>query len=222
MNMIKKFSLLLIPILFINGCLNYTQVTTIKTDGSGSMFIHYWMKWTSTKDSIFIEQLGMFEKDSVNKEFTSEYSKLTNIEVYRNFSDSTIHAKVDLEFNSLDSLNMTPAFRGAELSMKDGGKNTKIFSQFIRPIATGFGFESKNFAITYIYYLPGEILSHNATEITRNKLTWKYNLDEIGRGKYITATYRPFKLKETPIWIYICASIVFIIVIAYLFTKRVK
>ncbi len=220
--MAKRLLLILPLILFISGCLNYTQVTTIKTDGSGSMFIHYWMKWTSTKDSLFIEQLGMFEKDSVFKEFTSDYINLTNVEVYRNYNDSTFHAKVEIEFNSLDSLNKTNAFKGAELSIKDGGKNIKIFSQFIRPIATGFGLQSKNFSLTFIYYLPGEILNHNATEITRNKLTWKYSLDEIGRGKYITATYRPFKLKETPVWIYICASIVFIIVIAYLFSKRIK
>lgn len=220
--MLKKIRLSLLPLLFLTGCLNYTQVTTIKTDGSGNMFIHYWMKWSSQKDSVLIEQLGIFEKDSVYKEFNSEYNKITNVEVYRDFSDSTWHSKVEFEFTSLDSLNKTPAFKGAELSVKDAGKNTIIFSQFIRPIATGFGFESKKFSITYIYYLPGEILNHNSTEITRNKLTWKYSLDEIGTGKYITATYSPFKLKETPVWIYACALFVLVVVITYLFKKRVK
>jgi|GEM_PF-258399 len=224
-NVMKRrfFSLLTISLLFfINGCLNYTQITTIKKDGSGSMFIHYWMKWTSHRDSLIVEQLGIFNKDSVHKEFSSEYSAIRNVEVYKDFYDSTIHAKIELNFSSLDSLNATPAFRKSELSIKDGAKNTKIFSQFIPPIATGFGFESKNFLITYIYYLPGEILSHNARDIVRNELTWKYNLDEIGTGKYITATYRPFKLKETPIWIYISGLFVLIVVIVYLFSKRMK
>lgn len=219
----KIFSLLTITFfLFINGCLNYTQVTTIKKDGSGNMFIHYWMKWTSQRDSTIVEQLGIFSKDSVYKEFSSEYSSIKNVEVYKDFADSSIHAKVDLDFNSLDSLNTTLAFRKSQLSIKDGTKNTKIFSQFIPSIATGFGFQSKNFSITYVYYLPGEILSHNATEVDRNKLTWKYSLDDIGTGKYITATYRPFKLKETPLWIYITASIVLVIVVVYLFSKRMK
>ena len=216
---LKLSSLLLV---FLSGCLNYTQVTTIKTDGSGNMFIHYWMKWGSTRDSLIVEQLGIFQKDSVYKEFSSEFNRITNVEVYRDFGDSTIHAKVEFEFSSLDSLNMTPALRGSQLTIKDGEKNTKIFSQFIQPIATGFGFESKDFSLTFIFYLPGEILSHNATEISRNKLTWQYNLEEIGTGKYITATYRPFKLKETPAWIYYCALFVFVIVVLYLFSKRVK
>jgi hypothetical protein len=209
-------------LLTFSGCLNYTQVTTIKKDGSGNMFIHYWMKWTSSRDSIIVEQLGLFEKDSVYKEFTSDFNVINNVEVYRDFSDSTIHAKVEFGFNSLDSLNQLPAFKDSKLSIKNGENNTKIFSQFIAPIATGFGMKSKNFTMTYTYYLPGEILSHNATEISRNKLTWQYYLDEIGTGKFISATYRPFKLKETPSWIYYSALFVLIIVVVYLFSKRFK
>lgn len=186
------------------------------------MFIHYWMKWGSSRDSLIVEQLGIFQQDSVYKEFSSEFNRIKSVEVYRDYNDSTIHAKVDFEFNSLDSLNMTPAFRESQLTIKDGERNTKIFSQFIQPIATGFGFQSKDFSLTYIYYLPGEILNHNATELSRNKLTWQYSLAEIGTGKYITASYRPFKLKETPIWIYYCALFVLVIVIVYLFSKRVK
>jgi hypothetical protein len=209
-------------LLFINGCLNYKQITTIRKDGSGNMFIHYWMKWNSQKDSLIVEQLGIFNKDSVNKEFSSEYSSIKKVEVYKDNSDSTIHAQVSLDFHSLDSLNKTPAFRKSELSIKDGPKSTKIFSQFVPPFATGFGYSSKNFSITYVYYLPGETLTHNATEIDRNKLTWKFSLDDIGTGKYITATYRPFKLQETPVWIYICALFVLIVVIIFLFSKRMK
>lgn len=220
--MLKRFSNISFLLLFITGCLDYTQVTTIKTDNSGTMFIHYWMKWDSPKDSLIVEELGIFVQDSVYKEFSSEYSSIKNVEVYRDYNDSTIHAKVDLEFQSLDSLNTTKAFRGSELSIKEGEKNTKIFSQFIQPIATGFGIESKDFSLTYIYYLPGEILSHNATEVSRNKLTWKYTLDEIGTGKFITASYRPFKLKETPTFIYYCALFVLIIVIIFVFSKRFK
>jgi hypothetical protein len=186
------------------------------------MFIHYWMKWENPRDSIIIEQIGLFTKDSVYKEFASEYSNITNVEVYRDFSDSTIHAKVELEFNSLDSLNQTRAFKDSKLSIKDGDQNIKIFSQFIQPVATGFGFEKINVSLTYVYYLPGEILSHNATEVYRNRLTWKYSLDEIGTGKFITATYRPFKLKETPVWIYFAASLVLIVVIIFLFSKKFK
>jgi len=220
--MYRKLFALSFFLLFFNSCLDYTQITTIKTDGSGNMFIHYWMRWTSNRDSLLVEQLGIFNKDSVYKEFSSHYSTIKNVEVYRNYSDSTIHAKAEFVFNSLDSLNTTRAFKNSALSIKDGPKNTKIFSQFIPPIATGFGMENKAFSITYVYYLPGEILSHNATDISKNKLTWKYSLEEIGSGKMITATYRQFKLKETPIWIYFSALFVLTVCIIFLFSKRLK
>lgn len=218
----SKIILLLIVLIISNACLDYTQITTIKTDGSGKMFIHYFMKWKNEKDSTLIEQLGIFNRDSVYKEFSSEFSNVYNVEVYKDPSDSTLHTKVELNFASLDSLNKTPAFKKAQLTVKDGGKNIKIFSQFIPPIATGFGFENANFSLTFIYYLPGEILSHNAIEQYRNRLTWKYSVSEIGMGKYITATYRPFKLKETPVWIYIIALFVFIVVLVYLFSRKIK
>ncbi|KAF0151273.1 MAG: hypothetical protein FD143_2078 [Ignavibacteria bacterium] len=219
----KKILIALALIIFIStGCLDYTQVTTIKTDGTGTIFIHYFMKWSNQRDSSLVEQLGIFNKDSVYKEFSSEFSQITNVEVYKDLQDSTIHGKVELAFNSLDSLNNTPAFRKSQLSFKDGDQNSKIFSQFIPPIATGFGLENKSFGLTFVYYLPGEILNHNATETYRNKLTWQYSVDELGMGKYITASYRPFKLKETPIWIYIIALIVLFVVIVYLFSKRIK
>lgn len=222
--MIMRLTKFLLPFILltilISGCLNYTQITTLKTDNSGTMFIHYWMEWKTEKDSLLIEKLGIFEKDSIAKEFSSDYNKITNVEVYRDFTDSTVHAKVEMSFDNLDSLNHAKAFRDANFSIKDGPDNLKIFSQFIQPIATGFGFNSKAFAITYVYYLPGEILSHNATSISNNKLTWQYNLDEIGTGKYITATYRPFKLKETPEWIYYSALFVLVVVIIFLFRKK--
>jgi hypothetical protein len=222
MKRISPVLLTLALAVLVSGCLNYQQVTVIKKDDTGNMFIHYWMKWNIKTDSTLVHQLGIFSKDSVMKEFSSKYNSITNVEVYDVKADSTIHAKVEFTFNSLDSLNATPAFRKSGLSIKDGSKNTKIFSQFIPPIATGFGYQSKNFSLTFIYYLPGEILNHNATETDRNKLTWKYNLDEIGTGKYITATYRPFKLKETPAWIYYCALVVFVVVVIFLFSKRMK
>jgi len=218
----RKLLVFTFLVLGLTNCLDYTQVTTIKTDGTGTMFIHYFMKWTSQRDSSLVEQFGIFNKDSVYKEFSSEFSHVINVEVYKDLQDSTIHGKIELSFNSLDSLNRTPAFRKSQLSVKDGEQNSKIFSQFIPPIATGFGLDSKTFGLTFVYYLPGEILSHNATETYRNKLTWKYSLDEVGMGKYINASYRPFKLKETPIWIYIIALLVLIVVIVYLFSKRIK
>jgi hypothetical protein len=216
----KKFFFIPIVSLFMSGCLNYYQETTLKIDGSGEMFVHYWMKVVTTQDSMIANQFSIFNPDSIRKEFTSDYDKIENVEVYNDGKDSTIHAKIELSFQNIDSLNKTKAFREANFSLKDGAAGQKIFSQFIAPTATGFGFDASLFTITYIYYLPGEIITHNAMDKSSNKLIWQYKLSEIGMGKTLTATFRPFKLKETPAWIYILAFIVLSVVIVFLFRKK--
>ena len=216
----KRIYGVILLFLVLPGCLNYYQETTLKTDGSGEMFVHYWMKMVTTQDSMIVNQFNIFNPDSIRNEFSSKYDKIENVEVYNDGRDSTIHAKVELTFQNIDSLNETKAFREANFSLRDGAAGQKIFSQFISPAATGFGFDASLFTITYIYYLPGEIITHNAMEKSSNKLTWRYKLSEIGMGKTLTATFRPFKLKETPIWIYILAFIVLSVVIIFLFRKN--
>lgn len=217
----KKF-FLLIPLLalILTSCLNYTQITTIKTDGSGEMFVHYWMKWEDKRDSVLLNKLHIFNEDSIRSEFSSKHNTIERVETFVNYSDSTIHSQVELEFNNFDSLKYTKAFKGANFSLLEGANDTKIFSQFIAPFPTGFGLKSDQFVISLVYYLPGEILDHNAKYKSRNKLTWEYSLAEIGSGKTITATYRPFRLKETPPWVYYSALTVILIVLVYLFRKR--
>jgi hypothetical protein len=219
----KKFQRLLllaiIPIL-INSCLNYEQITTIKTDNSGEMFIHYFTNLNSWQDTLILSNIGLFNKDSLKSQFTNNYSKIERIEVFEDFSDSTIHSQIEIVFSNFDSLKQTKIFKNAEFSIKDGPDETKIFSQFILPFVTGFGFDLKDHFLSYTYYLPGKIMSHNATEQSNNKLVWKYSLEEVGKGKTITATYRPFRLKETPNWIYFLALLVVLVVIIYLFKKK--
>ncbi|GBD90525.1 hypothetical protein BMS3Abin04_01242 [bacterium BMS3Abin04] len=215
-NLILIFSLVLV----LNGCLNYTQITTIRTDDSGESYIHYWMKFYTKNDSSLISQLGIFNKDTLVNQFSASFTKINSLKVFKDFSDSTIHAQIKFKFSKFDSLNLLRPFKNSELSIKKGPNGTKIFSQFIPPFATGFGFDTKSIKIKYTYYLPGEIINNNATSKSNNKLVWDYSLDDIGKGKIISATYIPFRLKETPPIIYALALIVLLIVLLFLFKKK--
>ena len=214
-------SILLIPLL-LGGCLNYEQTTTLKIDGSGKMFIHYWTKWKTEKDSLLIENMGVFNKEGLTKELTASFTSITECEIYRDSADTTIHAKIEFEFTSVDSLNKMKFFNGANFTFKDGADNLKFFSQQVQPFATGFGIDRSKCNLTYTYYIPGDILQHNADELSNNKLTWNFNLDSVGTGKTLSATFRPFKLKETPTWIFATALGVLVVVFIFLFKKKKK
>lgn len=213
-----------IVIFFIsfNGCLNYHQKITLKKDGSGEMFIHYWGKIYSKQDSALYNAFSLFDKDSLAKRFGASFCQITNVESYNNPEDSSLHAKIEFTFNSIDSLNYMPYFKEANFSFIEGAPGQKVFSQFVAPAALpwGLGLKAEDYTFKFEYYLPGEIITHNAHQISSNKLVWIYKINEIERGKTLTATIRPFKLKETPIWIYLAAGAVLLVVITYLFKKR--
>jgi len=219
MKQIIKVILLAFSII-LSGCLNYTQVTNLKIDGSGEMFIHYWMKIDLKNDSLIINNIGIFHADSIRKEFESKHSHIKNIEVYRDYADSTLHGKVEFTFDSIDSLNFTEPFKDSHFSFKDGPEQTKIFKQIAHSFISGFGFENKNLSIKYIYYIPGKIISHNANSKENNKLTWDYHSGDVNRDKLIEVTFVPYKLKETPVIIYYLSGLMFVIVIYFLFRKK--
>ena len=217
----KKLLLIIFPLIILfQGCLNYIQDINLYADGSGKMRITYWMKMHNNDNLQILDKIGLFNADSIRNQFSSPYSRITDVEVYTDTTDSTIHAKMEMTFNHIDSLNYTKAFSDAHFSLEDGAAGQKVFTQFISPIATGFGFDGSDFKVTYKYTFGGDIITHNATKKDGRVLIWEYNLSEIGSGKTISVTFKPYKLKETPYWIYVLSGVVLLIVIIFLFKKK--
>jgi len=212
--------LVLIFLISINGCLNYTQEVHLYPDGSGTMKIDYWVNLPQTIDTSTINKIGIFNPDLIRKEFSSKYTTINNITVFVDSVDSTTHSLIDLNFTNIDSLTRMRIFEDFQFSLKDGASGQKIFSQYIPPIATGFGIDGSKYKVTYIYKFSGNIITHNALKEDGQTLTWDYTLAEIGSGKTISVTFIPFKLKETPYWIYVLSGMVLLIVIIFLFRKK--
>jgi len=215
------FSLLLFLIfVFFSSCLNYYQDVTLYPDGSGKMRIDYWMKFVNEESEKVVDNLGIFNPDSIRSGFQSVHSKVENVNVYRDTTDLTTHAIIDISFTHIDSLNKTKAFSEYNFSFVEKTGGQIVFSQSIPPIATGFGIDASTFTVTYKYTIPGDILSHNAHQVSGKSLTWCYSLSEIGGGRAISVTFQPYKLKETPVWIYFLSGAVLLLVVFFLLKKR--
>jgi len=219
---VKKLLVLLILSLSLSGCLNYIQDVQLYADGSGSMIITFWTKMPDNESTKILDKMGIgiFNPDSIRSEFSSKFTTINSIKVYTDTTDSTTHANVKLSFTHIDSLNKTKAFSSADFSLKDGSEGQKIFTQFIPPIATGFGINGNAFHVTYKYTFGGYIITDNSTSKDGRTLIWDYTLSQIGSGKTISVTFRPFKLKETPPWIYALSGLVLLIVIIFLLRKK--
>lgn len=216
----KKLLLIIIVPFILTGCLNYYQEVKLAIDGSGSMHIDYWMLLPDDESTSVATKIGIFDPDSIRKEFSSPYTTVENVIVYQDTTDSTTHAVLDLTFTCIDSLNNTKAFSDAQFSFKEGAAGHIVFSQFIPPIATGFGIDGRAYFVRYQYTFAGDIITHNAHTFSGRTLTWQYALSEIGGGKTISVTFRPFKLKETPTWIFALTGFVLLLVIFFLLRKK--
>ena len=216
----KKLALVSFLAVFMYGCLNYDQYISLYPDGSGKMSVEYWMSSPDSTSLNFLDRLGLFNEDSIRNEFSSEHSTIENVEVFSDTTDSTVHARIELTFVQIDSLNETKAFSDADFLLLDGAEGQKIFSQFIPPITTGFGVDGSKYFVKYVYKVSGEIITHNAHQEKNQTLTWIYSLADIGGGKTVSFTFRPFKLKETPYWIYFLSGAVLAIVIFFLFRRK--
>jgi len=217
---LNKNLLFLVLILFSTGCVSFEQISTLRTDKSGKMYIHYWLRWEGAQDTILYNKTPLFTEDSLKNELTKSYIGLNYVDVYKNYTDSTIHAHVEFNFTEIESLNTQKAFKDFNFRLKEGPGGTIVFTQFIPPYSTGFGFANDSVKISYVYYLPGKIINHNANEVESNKLTWDFSPADLSQGVVITATYIPFKLKETPLWINIFALVVILVVVVFLFRKK--
>jgi hypothetical protein len=217
---VKKILFLSLILALVSGCLNYIQDVNLYPDGSGKMKINYWMKTPDSSSIKTIGKIGIFNEDTIKSEFSSPFTKIKEVRVYADSTDSTMHSIIDLSFTHIDSLNKTKAFADAHFSFKDGAAGQKVFSQFIPPIATGWGIDGSNFRIQYKYTFSGEVVQHNAHNQENKTLIWNYNLSELGSGKTISVSFIPYKIKETPYWIYMISGAVLIIVIIFLFKKK--
>lgn len=184
------------------------------------MKIDYWMLLPDKESINFVDKLGIFNPDSIRSQFSTPFSTIEDVEVYQDTTDSTTHAIVEFSFTNIDSLNKTKTFSDYHFTFDHGASGQIIFTQFVPPVATGFGTDASEYSVTYKYTFSGDIITHNAHEISGRTLTWSYKLSEIGGGKTISVTFKPFKLKETPIWIYLLSGFVLAVVIYFLIRKR--
>ena len=212
--------LLVLIILVLTACLNYEQDVILHPDGSGQMKIKYWMKFPDAGSKDATDKLGIFNPDSIRKEFTSRHSKVENVEVYVDSIDTTTHAIVEFSFDRIDSLNHTKMFADSKFRFIEETSGQIVFSQNISPIATGFGISGDDFKVVYKYTFTGTIINNDAHQVHDNTLTWNYSLADIGTGKSINVTFKPFKIDKTPDWIYMLTGTVLVLVIFFLFRRK--
>jgi hypothetical protein len=173
-------------VLFLAGCINYEQKTTLKGDGSGEMEIHYWTKesnitWLS--DSTLV-----FKEEDVKQQYSGEGVKIVSNTVSTDNKDSTRHVKLTIKFDDINKLNATKGFKGSTFSFKKDGKNC-VFKHDLKAKSNAGGFGMEEYSVTYTYTVSGDVVSSNATQVNGKELVWKYKLNELSKDVSMNVTF---------------------------------
>ncbi len=214
----KRLISLVLSFIFLQSCISFEQTTKLYKDGSGESFIHLWSNVINDSTNSALENI--FSEDSLVAKFTSPFCEVTDSEIYNDFRDSTVHAKIWFKFDDAEKLGNIKGLEGNIFEYKTISEKEKIFTHKINFPYYFSDNASAKMNISYTYYLPGNILEHNADRISINELTWYFTEKDLQNNIEIMARIEPFKLKETPVWIYYLALSIIIILFLFLFIKK--
>ena len=185
---------LFIAMLYLAGCVNYDQKTTLNADGSGTMKIHY---WTSMKNFTMGTKLGNFDFDEKEamKNYKGAGTADVKVKIEEKLDDSTKHAYVELSFKDINKIGDAPAFADVRPSWKEGKDVMELKYLLLKD--TSAKDQSSDYTVTYTFTMPDEIISTNATKKDGKTLTWEYKLPDMAKDVEMTANVKGSAKKKT-------------------------
>jgi len=181
-------ALLLTLTLYLSGCVNYDQKTTLNADGSGSMKVHY---WSSMKNFSMGTTLGKFDFDEskAKTKYTSSNTEVKSIKVEDNLNDSTKHVNLELTFKDINKISSADGFSGVKTSWKEDGDGMKLTYTLLMDTSASKQMGASDYKVTYEFDMPSEIISTNGTKDAQT-VKWSYTLADLGKDIDMTVVVK--------------------------------
>jgi hypothetical protein len=199
----KFFSILSVFLFFtmvyLAGCVNYDQHTTLNADGSGSMKIHYWTKMSNFSMGTTLGKFD-FEEGKAKENFTSPNTDVKSVKVEDKLDDSTKHVNVELSFKDVNKLSETKGFSEVRPSWKEGKDGMELKYTLLKDSSAANNMGASDYKVTYTFDLPDEIVSTNATKKEGKSCTWEYKVSDLGKDIEMTAVVKKAKGKTCGIF----------------------
>ncbi len=183
------FSFVVLAAFLISGCVNYDQNTTLNTDGSGSMKIHYWTKMSNFSMG---NTLGKFDFDEAKAKsnYSSANTDVKSVKMEDKLDDSTKHVYVELTFKDINKLTDAKGFSEVKPSWKEGKDGMELKYILLKDTSASKNMGASDYTITYTFEMPGEIISTNATKKDGKTLTWDYKVSDLSKDIELTAVVK--------------------------------
>ncbi len=186
---IFSFTLLVLAFgIYLSGCVNVNQKTTIKEDGSGSIQLEYWTKMSNLTSSTDLGDFS-FEEAKAKTNYTSSNSEASNVKVADKLDNSTKHVTMDITFKNLNDLSKAKGFEKVDASWKEG-KDGMDFKYTLKKDTSAAGnMGASDIKLIYEFTFPGEVLSTNGTK-TDKTVKWEKTLADLKNDIDMTATVK--------------------------------
>ncbi|HAX47934.1 MAG TPA: hypothetical protein PK605_12960 [Ignavibacteria bacterium] len=174
--------------IYLAGCVNYDQQTTLKEDGSGTMKVHY---WSGMKNFSMGTTLGKFEFDEAKAKdkYKSSNSDVTSIKVEDKLDDSTKHVYIDLTFKDINKLSEAKGFESAKVTWKEHADGMELKYILLQDTSAAKQMSASDYKVTYEFTMPSEIVSTNGNKDGQT-VKYSYTLADLGKDIEMTTVVK--------------------------------
>jgi hypothetical protein len=177
--------------MYLVGCVNLDQKTTIGADGSGSMKVKYWTKSSNVSGD---ELAGFgFTDAKVKSNYTSSSTEPSNIKIEKNTTtDSMITVTLDVKFKDLNKLSDAKAFSKVKSSWVKGKDGMDFKYTLLQDTSNAKQMGMSDYKLNYEFEFPGEVLATNGKK-DGQKVTWSKTVADLKEDVDFTASVKAGK-----------------------------
>ena len=181
-------SVMVLFAVYLAGCVNVDQKTTLKQDGSGSMKVHYWTKMSNVKSSTELGNFS-FDKDKAKTNYTSSNTEVGDVKIEDKLEDSTKHVTLDLKFKNINDISSAKAFEKVKASWKEGKDGMDFTYTLLKDTSNAGNMGASDTKLDYEFDFPAEVLRTNGTK-DQQKVKWNKTLADLKNDIDMTATVK--------------------------------
>lgn len=177
--------------LYLAGCVNLDQKTTLNNDGSGTMSIKYWTK-SSNVSSDELAGFG-FTEEKVKANYSSSSTEPSNIKIEKNTTeDSLITVTLDVKFKDLNKISDAKAFAKVKASWQKGKDGMDFKYTLLEDTSNAKQMGMSDYKLIYEFAFPGEVISTNGKK-DGQKVSWNKTVADLKEDVDFTATVKAGK-----------------------------
>ena len=200
-------TLVLFSAIYLSGCVNYDQKTTLKADGSGTMKIHYWTKMSNFSMGTTLGKFE-FEEAKAKDNYTSSNTTVKSVKVEdKPTEDSTKHVMVELDFKDINKLPDAKGFSGVKPSWKEVTDGMELKYTLLMDTSAAKNMGASDYKVTYEFEMPSEIVSTNGKK-DGQKVSWDYKVSDLGKDIELTCVVKKPKGKTCGIFGIMLGSVI--------------